>query len=862
MAKKNIGATLSLKDGNFFANLKKASSATDEFKKKLGLASNALKSHGKAADTIGTSLKSLAGKAAGVVAAYASFSKIKDFMSDAINLSNEQVNAEQRLQSVMQNVKGTTQANIDSIKSYAAELQGLTTIGDEVAITGASQLGTFQLQTSTIKKLMPALDDLAVAQYGVSVSADQMKSMANLVGKVMTGSTSALTRYGVVMDKSQENILKNGKEAEKAATLVKVLQQNFGGLAKAMAETPQGRIQQLNNAWGDMKEVIGAKVYPALTNLLTYATDKLPEVQTAFESVMNSVTPLMNWVTATAIPVLGGAAEGVIASAKRIFKSIKDALVSSKPSFESIIDSCIKIKDSVAGMFSGDAGGSAEKFINGTIPTVVSAFASIMDKIADVTSFISAHKNIFEPLTVGILGAVAAVKLISGVSTVVSIISELGGIVGIVKGLGGMLLGVLGPTGWVIAGIAAAVTAIAVVVYKNWDTIKKTAQNLWNSIKNIFGGIDQWFAEKWAAVSNAVSSALRPVVSLFAPLDEQIAGVFTGAWDLIKMQWGAVAPFFAAVWANIKTPLIAFKDLAVMAFKIVFENLKYGFNQVQAVAVFVFNTIKTQAVFAGKVLWEAVKLVWVFFKNGITDAVKLLTAVVGTVSGVFKAVKAVMTGDFSGAAEALKGIWSRWKDFFVSVVDGVKENFSAAGTFFTNVWGAAVEAVKSQFNNLSTFISTFWTNVKTAAVNIGTTVVNSIGSILKTAFNGIMTQFENTINGGIRLINGAIGIINAIPGVNITTINDVKLPRLATGGIVTESTVANVGEAGPEAVLPLGQLWSQMDRFAEKVSERKEEEAKPSVIEKIIINVNGSGMSADDVVNELMPKLKLAIANM
>ena len=125
-----------------------------------------------------------------------------------------------------------------------------------------------------------------------------------------------------------------------------------------------------------------------------------------------------------------------------------------------------------------------------------------------------------------------------------------------------------------------------------------------------------------------------------------------------------------------------------------------------------------------------------------------------------------------------------------------------------------------------------------------------------------MTQFENTINGGIRLINGAIGIINAIPGVNITTINDVKLPRLATGGIVTESTVANVGEAGPEAVLPLGQLWSQMDRFAEKVSERKEEEAKPSVIEKIIINVNGSGMSADDVVNELMPKLKLAIANM
>ena len=39
---------------------------------------------------------------------------------------------------------------------------------------------------------------------------------------------------------------------------------------------------------------------------------------------------------------------------------------------------------------------------------------------------------------------------------------------------------------------------------------------------------------------------------------------------------------------------------------------------------------------------------------------------------------------------------------------------------------------------------------------------------------------------------------------NVATIPSVRLPRLAQGGIVTSPTVALIGEAGPEAVIPLG----------------------------------------------------------
>jgi hypothetical protein len=48
----------------------------------------------------------------------------------------------------------------------------------------------------------------------------------------------------------------------------------------------------------------------------------------------------------------------------------------------------------------------------------------------------------------------------------------------------------------------------------------------------------------------------------------------------------------------------------------------------------------------------------------------------------------------------------------------------------------------------------------------------------------------------------------------------VSLPRLATGGIVTSSTIANIGESGREAVLPLENNTEWMDQLSEKINSR------------------------------------------
>lgn len=65
--------------------------------------------------------------------------------------------------------------------------------------------------------------------------------------------------------------------------------------------------------------------------------------------------------------------------------------------------------------------------------------------------------------------------------------------------------------------------------------------------------------------------------------------------------------------------------------------------------------------------------------------------------------------------------------------------------------------------------------------NIGTTIGDAIGGAFKNVVNSIISFAQNTINGFIRSINWAIDVINNIPGVNISRLNELNIPRLKVG---------------------------------------------------------------------------------
>jgi phage-related protein len=104
---------------------------------------------------------------------------------------------------------------------------------------------------------------------------------------------------------------------------------------------------------------------------------------------------------------------------------------------------------------------------------------------------------------------------------------------------------------------------------------------------------------------------------------------------------------------------------------------------------------------------------------------------------------------------------------------------------------------------------------------VGTTVVTFVSNAFKSVINGILSAVEKTINSFIRMLNGAIGIINEIPGVNITKVNLLNIPRLATGGFPDAGQMFVAREAGPELVGTIGSKSAVVnnDQIVEAVSQ-------------------------------------------
>ena len=128
-------------------------------------------------------------------------------------------------------------------------------------------------------------------------------------------------------------------------------------------------------------------------------------------------------------------------------------------------------------------------------------------------------------------------------------------------------------------------------------------------------------------------------------------------------------------------------------------------------------------------------------------------------------------------------------DIFGKTVNGIK-------TVFTELWSVArfvFDAMKTGFETLK---------------DLGASIFSGMGAAFKGVINAVITNLERGLNAAIKGLNIILDGIDkaAGPWVNFGSIPDVNLPRLAEGGIVTGPTLALIGEAGPEAVIPLSKM--------------------------------------------------------
>ena len=287
------------------------SASIDKFKNSVNEANQTVKGFGKDANNSMDKLnKTIANVGKTIIAAF-SVREIVNFSKECFEAYSNQLQQEQKLTEIMRSRIGATDAEIASVRALASEQQKLGVVGDEVALAGAQQLATFARNTDTINTLIPAMENLAVQQHGVNVSSGDMTNIANLMGKALQGQVGALTRVGISFTEAQEKVLKYGTEQERAATLAQVITDNVGNMNEVLAQTPEGKIQQLKNTMGDLQETLGAALAPVITEIASavsrffaehepqiqnFSQNVLPQVHEATEKVFDSIKKALEFV--------------------------------------------------------------------------------------------------------------------------------------------------------------------------------------------------------------------------------------------------------------------------------------------------------------------------------------------------------------------------------------------------------------------------------------------------------------------------------------------------------------------------------------------------------------------------------------
>ena len=294
------------------------------------------------------------------------------------------------------------------------------------------------------------------------------------------------------------------------------------------------------------------------------------------------------------------------------------------------------------------------------------------------------------------------------------------------------------------------------------------------------------------------------VIKALSGLLDFITGVFSGNWE---KAWNGIKKFFTGIWDAI----VGIVDGAI----------KYIENYMNMLIATVTSTVEIVVAFL-KLLWEQI--------------VKIFTPVINFLKEVF-----------TKAWNGVKNVFAAVGNFFVGVFNSIKNAFASVGTFFKDTFTNAWNGVKNVFNNVKSFFEGIWDKIKGVFSDIGTKISDAISGSVKTAINNVLGGAAKIINGFIDAINFAIDVLNAVPGVSISKLSRMEVPKLATGGIVDKATLAVVGERGKEAVLPLENNTGWMDMLADRLSQRSN---SPS---KIVLMLDGKelGWASINSINDI-----------
>lgn len=354
-----------------------------------------------------------------------------------------------------------------------------------------------------------------------------------------------------------------------------------------------------------------------------------------------------------------------------------------------------------------------------------------------------------------------------------------------------------------------------------WEGIKTFFSGIWEAIKSIVSLV-------WSAIKTIISTAINVVATVIGAVLNTIKTVFETIWNAIKTListvWNAIKSTISTVINTISTIISTVLNTIKTTFSTIFESIKNTvttiFNAIKTTISTVINTISTTISTVLNIIKTTFSTILESIKNTVTT---VFNAIKTTISTVINAVSTTISTVLNTIKTTFSNVWNAIKTTVTTVINAIK-------TTISTVMATIQTGISTALNSIKTAWSNIWEGMKTTVINI----FNGIWNGIKGVINSIIGGIEKMANGVINGINGMIRALNNlsfdvpdwVPGIggktfgfNISTIGNVSIPRLAKGGIVDQATIAMVGEAGQEAVVPLENNTGWMDKVAARIGE-------------------------------------------
>lgn len=271
--------------------------------------------------------------------------------------------------------------------------------------------------------------------------------------------------------------------------------------------------------------------------------------------------------------------------------------------------------------------------------TLVQIIAGVIAVIAGAIIALNAAMKIWQITT----QAVAAVNLLLGTSFTLA----------------------LGPVLLIIAAIAAVI-AIGVLLYKNWDTISA------------------WLKQTWESIKDAAVSVWNSVKDFFVALWDGIKQYAKNAWEWIKNTasdiWNGIKNFFVGLWDGIKS-------VFTKAFEFIKTAITTYFN--------FYKSIITGA-------WNIIKTVFTTVLGAIRDAVEFYFGLIrGAIERIINGIKTIFSSGLGGLLTTAREKMGALIDFIKSIPERIK---NALGNFGTLLYSKGRDLIQGLIDGIKSML--------------------------------------------------------------------------------------------------------------------------------------------------------------